>query len=768
MTDAPLVLSEGVIIDYNRACNQYLVNVEGTTLTCVHATSQIASLLGLNLGSILEVKTKVVVLRSTYQTISKNFIIGTIPNGVSAPFQNVKKTGIDPTHAFKDGKGEQDIKTAKNAPFYGGTPISANVFPGEYSLQNVEGVGLDILHTMSRLRASQLAAVECYLMDDFVRIISNAFEHITAFGNYKIYNEQGNLNVVWEGTSNEFEAFGKESKSENKDVAPVNGYVDIKEEEEAFKENGRWRFSSYIGKLGNFINMFIHEPRKGLEDLINKGRCRVHFNEDGSILFQSVSDIIFEKVVAIPVPVEIKRWEEEVQNTDDNGPLSAYEVSNIDDLSYQLRDYAKWFANYYSMAEFIKNKRFKIPTEQEANEITGNIGNKDRPEDSNLEVMKTTYSTIRIFKNGAIMLYDAFGNCYHSTAYGIQISSNRSIDLTAAGNINLKAGGSITSLSNKHTEITAGNGSLSLFAQTLLQAYAEKGPVNIQSNATPETIKKIQEGDTENQIEEDPRLENWEEQIAINIQTLGTQGSSEDSKKKPTISVKSDAGDIYMDASKGQFVLSAMLTFIKSLGGIMLDKIASFGTDVIHLFKPLYTHMIQYADNLVLKEGSRTPENPTMYVPEPREDISVIRCKDGEDKDDKFEDVYDKALGESLSDYSEDAPELSTTFKFREDYDVDDLYPQNGYYMESMSEQTARLFPEEKDMKYKQEDLTNKFTSKTGYPFPGDTEVWQAQPKNRSKSLNEPLPNQPNAYKALRTAKDLKPKKEALKIWTVE
>lgn len=757
---------EGVIIEYNRISNQYSVNAEGEIYYCVAISSVLSSILGLRSNVIYEPKTKVLILSDANFYMNRSYIIGSIASGAAGDFQRAKTSGVENKNAYDDEYGKADIQKGQSLSFRGGQDISANVYPGEFSLQNAQGCSIELLQTLSRLSASQLASIECFLMDDMVRIISDAYEHITAFGNYKIFNEKGALNVVWEGTSNEFEAFGKETKSEDKGFDVSKNSCKTPEDEDAFKDNGRWRFASYIGKLGNFINMFITDPQENLDDAVNKGLCRIHVNEDGSILLQSVNDIIFEKVVAIPVPKAIKSWEEASEELDAITPLEPFDwdyTSSFYELSYKLRDYAKWFANYYSMAEFIRNKRFKVPSEEAAVSDSAGTEGGEKPTDYSGRYSTTElYSTIRIFRNGAIMLYDASGNCVHLNETGVQISSTGDINLSAAGNINLKAGKSVTSLAVKHTEFTSATGSLSLFADTIMQLYVDKGTLSLQSNASKDTLDSLSKNETE------PRASTKEQPIAINIVASGV--GSEDADKSPNIVIQSTQGNISLKAESGIITSLAKSIFNKmqqlyTIGESFIASIAG-----VHVLTTLYSKLQTVSRSFSVSK-LQVLEKPTMLSPEPRKEVSLIPVK----KEDKVEKSFNELLSDSGADKDYDtcvemAQDAIDEFKFREDYAGDITNP-SAVYLENMSEQCMRLFPSNSvnGNNYSQMDIGNKLVSDkvSGKPFPGsDTPMMQYTPKNKNKPLGEALPNQPSGYAALRKSNKLKEKKDSLKIWT--
>jgi len=221
-------------------------------------------------------------------------------------------------------------------------------------------------------------------------------------------------------------------------------------------------------------------------DQIRAGKSRVHIASDGAVLVQSVADIVLEKVVRIPVPVRIRpEGDPQGNKTDDQirtlDPLKTWKPSNSSNLFemvFQLREYARWLNNQAAFSRFrLQDREFKVPTEAETPAPKMLSGEVDR-EQANLNAplnWQIAYSTIRIYRDGSIQMVDAYGNSWTSTKTGVMISSTTDILLQAAGSVNIVAGQSINLVARKDVGISAVTGGLWLRAQTGLQALVQSG-----------------------------------------------------------------------------------------------------------------------------------------------------------------------------------------------------------------------------------------------------------------------------------------------------
>jgi hypothetical protein len=357
-----------------------------------------------------------------------------------------------------------------------------DLIEGEYCIENDMGVMIALLTNLCKLQAGDRAKLEMSALNDLVRIVSMNFQHESALGQHWIRNAQGKVWSEWHASTNFYETFGATDIKEaymgtdldKKDFDP-------EENEKAKQEglDGRWHFSLYTGWLGDFVNLFFSDPPKGISiltgtpigsDQTRSGKHRLAVGEDGSFLVQSVSDIVLERVVRIPVPIRARdHWDPEgdvlfppelnepseeteegvesiTKNTFDPPLCDEWTPTSADTLHeavYQLRHYARWLNQMYTMRKFrgMKNT-FVVPSEAEL----------DPP---NVPHYAESYSTIRIFRDGSQLLLDAYNNSIVMTKEGITISSVNNLRLEALNNVYISAGSRISVFAKQTISITS-------------------------------------------------------------------------------------------------------------------------------------------------------------------------------------------------------------------------------------------------------------------------------------------------------------------------
>ena len=505
---AGIYLKEGTVKGYDYAKGIYSVDCGDVIgLSCKYAVSIMSGLIGLKFNTVLEPNTKVLCLVDTSRT-NVAYIIGVISNASKVNdslFNNsyVGTNGVSQVmQQLADGLSAQSSATEN---FNDGS-MPNNLAPGESTIAAGSGAALELLHTFAALKATDLAKIECFMQDDMVRILSDTYQHISSFGDFNIYNENGQLNVQWKGTNSEAESFGNDSSGSVNLGSISDNKVDIGNPAEDFNSDGKWRFATYIGKVGNFIHLFVTDPNKFLDpDATNAvaGRFNFHVNEDGSFLCQSLSDIALEKVVRIPVAVEKKRWEDSKANDKFDAKTmrnwTTMGNENLWEMSYKLRDYGKWFSNVYCNSGFWGNSRFTNPTEAGMPDADPYAKDSARQQQDagnwagDFAKTQEAYATIRIFKDGTILLLDAYGNSLHMTGTGVQLSSINNLELSAANTLNIIAKDiAITGL-NSFTAAST-NGTAEVAGKYMARLHASQGPSIISSAASADDLTSLADG----------------------------------------------------------------------------------------------------------------------------------------------------------------------------------------------------------------------------------------------------------------------------------
>lgn len=469
--------------------NLVQVRIQGLDrdINCVWAAGVISGLLGFKTSYIPTIKTRVLVYYTGKDT---SFIIGSMPSPLADPVSQERNlTGPD-TPNYQQSKVYADRKK-------GGVQMQASHKPpidlaeGELLIDNLMGVGIALLRNMASISAGDMAKVEAHLMDDMVRIISGSFRHHSALGDQKIYNDGGRLNMEFNGTLYDFESYGALTNQQPrvKMSTPDEPDLGTDSQIDGYTDDGRWRMSQYVGWLGDFISTWISDPVQALgrlaSDQLRAGKFRCHVNSDGSCLVQSVSEICLEKVVRVPVPIRIRREDDPVGNRSDSDVRGAQFIrqwkpsGNLFEMAFQLREYARWLSNNWSVARFRQmDLDFKVPTEAETPAPTGHSYQEDKQRENGDQVSwSEVYACIRILRDGSVMMVDGYGNSILTTSVGVQISSTKDILLEAAGSVNIMAGRDINLVAQKNVNLTAVKEAVRITCKQTIQMLAKAGKI---------------------------------------------------------------------------------------------------------------------------------------------------------------------------------------------------------------------------------------------------------------------------------------------------
>lgn len=481
-------LQQGIVIDADVRNNTYTVETYSPShiyTECQWLGGLSGALMGFNLNGSLLPGTGVLV-HTGYPTVIVQVLASdpafrreAVPRTSTAMSPYRDEVYPDPDGGFKGAS----IPT-------GGTHNHDQV-PGEVEFTNQIGVFLQLLTHFAKLGAGERAKIECCVLNDMVRIVSDAFRHHTSFGDFEVYND-GRLNVRWNGTSYEHEAWGAIDADAPK-VEVEEGQVKF----DTVAETGRWRFSQFIGWLGDIVHQYITDPQpeqKGIVAQERAGKSHIWQGADGTILIQSVSDIVLERVHRVIVPIELKSWSdpegqlsEEFDNLEKD-PLTQWDLgpdwSKGHEAVYQLRCYARWLGQYHTLARFCQAvKDWEVKSESDAPEPSLTNLEGDVQEHNGPVLYMPRYSTIRIMRDGSQVLYDAYGNSYTSTQEGVSVTSTGRLRLQAAGDMEITAGGNIFMTARRSIDLVAVVGGIALKARTWLKSLCEWGSIYLKGNA---------------------------------------------------------------------------------------------------------------------------------------------------------------------------------------------------------------------------------------------------------------------------------------------
>ena len=475
---------DGVVTHRDSGNGVYQVTlVDGRVLPeCVNGADAVCGMLGIQSRRQIPQGTPVKVVYD-----STPCILGTLPGNVA---DTTGARGRTMTGEEVDAypEGSPDLQE-------GAHPIE-DMLEGEMDMTNNLRVGLQLLTTFARLQAGSRAVVETCLLNDMVRVVSEVFRHHSATGDQEIYND-GRLNSVEHATSYEHETWGLDDPAGER-LQVEDGKVDLG----AVEERARYRYSRFLGFLGDFLHVMVYDPLKMVDEELKgpSGKARVQMMADGTLLAQSVSEICMEKVVRVQVPVKLRDWDDpegnlaHQMNQLENRYLRLWQgwdeddPQSFSDTCYQLREYARWLNTYHSFARFLQlDKDYRVDSEEDTEAPDWNSGEDDR-ENANSEAPTSydSYACIRIMRDGSIVLWSGDGSSLVMTGGSIDLHAALDLNLYAARDVRVRAGNDLHLMARRHVNLAAIVGGIRSKSRTYWEALCERGSLWLKSDAPAE------------------------------------------------------------------------------------------------------------------------------------------------------------------------------------------------------------------------------------------------------------------------------------------
>jgi hypothetical protein len=306
------------------------------------------------------------------------YILGVIPqnNMTSENIPGRSMTGAgDPHMDQANQKGHVDknsILSINRRP--------SDIVDGEYAIGDEFGTMLAFFQQMITLKGSELAQVQCFLMDDLVRIISHNFQHYTALGEYNIWHDGKSIMAEFGATHQPGESYGR-PLVESDSGAPMftkTGSNDVKDDSDFYKiaEDERTRaierLKIFLGRLGDFLHVYMVRPdpqeTRGFDKKPSKpdtGLFDFHLGLDGGAHIRSVKEVFIEKTNWIRVPHRCKdpadKQEGDVEHEKNYEEKKKFEwkkeykyLENPHYYFLQLRDYVAYVCEKKNYENFKK------------------------------------------------------------------------------------------------------------------------------------------------------------------------------------------------------------------------------------------------------------------------------------------------------------------------------------------------------------------------------------------------------------------------------
>lgn len=386
-----------------------------------------------------------------------------------------------------------------------------DVVEGEFVMANEFGVLLGLFQEMAMLKASELAQIQCYLLDDLVRIISHNYEHFTALGEFKITHDGKAIIAEFGATHLSQESMGisQSGGTKNTPVFSETGKVTVNDVSDyyTFTQDERIkaieRLKIFVGRLGDFLHLFIVRPDADAirtlsgasNDKFDRGMFDVHLSQDGRLSVRTVTGIAIEKTNWIMVPQRVCTPEDpkgdlEGDITFDNKDPFIFDDShtyrNNPTLYFlQLRDCNAYLQDLYNYKNFLKyTKDFQLSADPQNKETSlEQITQVDPYTPVKFSNYTLRRSGFYLLDNGGVMIKDAWGsatvweggNIYHQPAKDYIVQPLR--------NCIVKAGQFVSIAAKNDVDVSSSTAGFRLKTKNVQHFYSSDQGIILQSDS---------------------------------------------------------------------------------------------------------------------------------------------------------------------------------------------------------------------------------------------------------------------------------------------
>jgi len=443
------------------------------------------------------------------------FIVGMIPqNTITKKVALPARTCIGAGNAISDEANKAGHM--RNTPDLYDHRRPSDVVEGEHVVSNEFGVLLGLYQQLATLKASELAQIQCHLLDDLVRVISHNFQHYTALGEYSVYHDGKSIMAEFGATHKPAESYGRPAvKTDSQDpmfekkgghtVDDKSDYFSIKEDE---RVKAIERFKWFLGGLGDFLHVFLVCPdEKEVRKLDpeytpekpDTGLWDAHIGTDGAFHLRSVKEIFIEKTNWIRVPLRKAAPDDpngdnaEELKYDKKEPFEFKNDYNFKDNPFnyalQLRDYVAYVNEKLGYQNFKKHEKdFYVNDQIDSETSLKDLDQVDQETPLNLKEYVQRTAGIYIMPNGGITIRDAWNSAIVMEGGNIYLQPAKDLVSQPLRNNIVKAGGNINMTCKKHLDLASSEEGMRLKAEKALYCYSNKSGIILESNgetATP-------------------------------------------------------------------------------------------------------------------------------------------------------------------------------------------------------------------------------------------------------------------------------------------
>lgn len=447
-----------------------------------------------------------------------------------------------------------------------------DIVEGEYVISNELGVLMGLLQELAILKGSELAQVQCFLLDDLVRLISHNFNHWTAAGELNVWHdgkailvEQGMTHLSRESmgipqTTDKGEPmFTEEGQASPNDSSD---YYKIKGEERA---KAIERLKIFAGRLGDFVHIFLCRPDDQAKRTLNgdpggmfdRGLMDLHLGTDGRVSLRTLTGLSIEKTNYIRVPLRVRTPEDpqgdEVDdiNFEKKEPFSwdnTYKVrENPVGYFLQLRDcvaYSQDRYAYLNFDQYQKDFKFSKDANDQEKQLSG-IEDIDPKTSYKFSDYQLRRSGLYFMDNGGIMIKDAWGSAIVMEGGDIYLQPAKDLVAQPLRHNVVKAGHSLQMAAKKHVDISSSEEGFRLKTQKVQHFYSEEQGIIFQSNSES-TAEPTPDGEAYDtfggilMLAKDSGIYTYGKKLFLNSKEKALL------KAKETLTLESEDGDVWL------------------------------------------------------------------------------------------------------------------------------------------------------------------------------------------------------------------------------
>lgn len=385
-----------------------------------------------------------------------------------------------------------------------------DVVDGEHVIANEFGVLLGLYQQLAVLKASELSQVQCFILDDLVRIISHNYQHYTALGEYNIYHDGRHITAEFGATHKPAESYGQPAVFNDrgaKQTFSEGGAPSVNDSSDFYNISGDERTRAIerlkiiLGSVGDFLHMFLVRPDpdtvrnlSGGGGKPDTGLCDFHVGTDGGLHMRSVKEVFIEKTNWIRVPNRKRSPEDPGGDDGENmqyspkglfGFNNGYQYAN-NPLAYglQIRDYVA-YVNEQLTYQNCKQQSGDFDLSSSISEETPlpEVKHIDAETQLNLDDYKLRTAGIYLMPNGGITIRDAWSSAIVMEGGMIYLQPAKDLISQPLRNNIVKAGGNINMACKKHIDLSSTEEGIRLKSETSQYIYSNTGGIVLEAKS---------------------------------------------------------------------------------------------------------------------------------------------------------------------------------------------------------------------------------------------------------------------------------------------